>query len=193
MIASLEGLVAAKKDAHIIIHTSGGVGYKVHVSSETQRALPPVGGSVKLSTFLYLRQDALELYGFVGEAELELFELLNTVSGIGPKAAMNILGSSAPQKLCQAIASGDEQALTRVSGIGKKMAAKVIMELKDKVREIVGSTGDAEFIRDAEVFEALRALGYGERQIQEALRSMPDDAKRAEDRVRQALKLLGRK
>ena len=193
MIASIEGVLAVKKDTQVIIHTSGGVGYVVYVSAETQRMLPSVGNSVKLSTFLYLRQDALELYGFLSEQELELFKLLNTVSGIGPKAAMNILGSSTTQKLRQAIAAGDEQALTRVSGIGKKMAAKVIMELKDKVRETVGSTDNAEFVRDAEVFEALRALGYGERQIQEALRSMPDDAKRAEDRVKQALKFLGRK
>lgn len=193
MIAFLEGILAAKRDTHVIIHTSGGVGYTVHVSSDAHRTLPTIGSAVKLFTFLYLRQDALELYGFVSEQELELFELLNTVSGIGPKAAMNILGSSVPQKLRQAIASGDESALTRVSGIGKKMAAKVIMELKDTIRETVGSAGDTELIRDAEVFEALRALGYGERQIQETLRNMPDDVKRAEDRVKQALKLLGRK
>lgn len=191
MIASLEGTLATKKEKFVVLDVAG-TGYKVFVSSETNLTLPHEGAKVKLYTFLYVREDALELYGFASENERALFELLNTVSGIGPRAAMNILGASSVQKLQEAIAHGDESILTAVSGIGKKLAARVIAELKEKVRETIHYESGAKNIGDSEVFEALRHFGYGERQIQEVLRKLPADVTKVEERVRAALKMLGR-
>ncbi|MDP3963313.1 MAG: Holliday junction branch migration protein RuvA [bacterium] len=191
MIASINGILAVKKDKYIVIET-GGIGYKVFVSGESQLALPKEGVEIKLRTVHHVREDAMELYGFVTETEKNLFELLNTVSGIGPKAAMNILGAASPKKLSEAIAHGDEAILTTVSGIGKKLAGKIIMELKDKMREEIRYEGAGEAAADMEVFEALRALGYGERQIQEALRKLPVETKRVEEKIKIALKMLGR-
>lgn len=191
MIGFLRGKLAAKKDKHIIVDV-GGVGYKVFVSHESQLNLPKEGEEVTLWTVLHVREDAMELYGFTTETEKGLFELLNTVSGIGPKAAMNILGAASPRKLQEAVAHGDEAILTTVSGIGKKLAAKIIMELKDKIREEIRYEGKGEAVADMEVFEALRALGYGERQIQEALRKLPKEAVKVEEKIRTALKMLGR-
>jgi len=191
MIASLEGILSAKKEKFIVVE-SGSIGYKIFVSHETVIKLPHEGSKVKVWTVLHVREDAMELYGFATENEKELFELLNTVSGIGPKAAINILGATNPQKLQEAIAHGDESILTAVSGIGKKLAAKIIMELKDKVRETIRYEGTESNVGDMEVFEALRSLGYGERQIQEVLRKIPPELNRVEDRIKSALKMLGR-
>lgn len=191
MIASLEGTLSAKKEKFVVVDVAG-VGYKVFVSNETNLTLPQEGGKVKLHTFLYVREDALELYGFATEEERALFELLNTVSGIGPRAAMNILGASSPKKLQEAIAHGDEGILTSVSGIGKKLAFRVIAELKDKVREVIHYEGGGKNVGDSEVFDALRHFGYGERQIQEVLRKLPADITKVEERIRSALKMLGK-
>ncbi|MDO8558488.1 MAG: Holliday junction branch migration protein RuvA [bacterium] len=191
MIASLEGILSSKKEKFVVLDIAG-TGYKIFVSNETNLTLPQEGGKVKLHTFLYVREDALELYGFATENEQMLFELLNTVSGIGPRAAMNILGASSPQKLQEAIAHGDEGILTAVSGIGKKLAARVIAELKDKIREVIHYEGGTKNIGDSEVFDALRKFGYGERQIQEVLRKLPADLTKIEERIRSALKMLGK-
>lgn len=191
MIASLQGVLTSKKEKFVILEVTS-IGYKVFVSHETHIKIPQEGDVVKLYTILHVREDAMELYGFAEESEKELFELLNTVSGIGPKAAMNILGATSPQKLQEAIAHGDESILTTVSGIGKKMAAKIIMELTDKMRESIHYRGEKANVGDSEVFEALRSLGYGERQIQEVLRKIPQEIPRIEERIKAALKLLGR-
>ena len=191
MIASLEGILAVKKEKFIILNV-GGIGYKVFVSSETHLTLPQEGEQVKLHTFLYVREDALELYGFATEKEERLFELLKMVPGIGPKAALNVLGALAPQKLQEAIAHGDESMLTAVSGIGRKLAAKIIAELKEKIRDEIGYEGKGATVGDMEVFDALRALGYGERQIQEVLRKLSPETAKVEERIRAALKMLGR-
>ena len=190
MIAFLEGKLASKKEKFVITDVAG-VGYKVFVSRETHTTLPQEGQNVKIYTILYVREDAMDLYGFSTEVEKNLFELLITISGIGPKAAMNILSASSTQKLQEAIAHGDERILTSVSGIGKKLAAKVIMELKEKMRESIHYIDKGENIGDLEVFEALRSLGYGERQIQGVLRKVPDSVKKVEERIKRALKILG--
>src|SRR3989338_6112921 len=189
MIATLQGVLTQKKDKFIVIDVSS-MGYKVFISQETQLTLPKEGENVKIWTVLHVREDAMELYGFATETEKNLFELLNTVSGIGPKAAMNILGAASPKKLAEAIAHGDEAILTTVSGIGKKLAAKIIMELKEKIRKEIHYEGKGEAVADMEVFEALRGLGYGERQIQEALRKLPAEAKKVEEKIKAALKML---
>lgn len=191
MIASIGGILSEKEEKYVVIEV-GGVGYKVYISRETQITLPQLGDAVKLMTVAHYREDSQDLYGFSTRLEKDLFEMLNTVTGIGPKAAMNILGASQPKKLLEAIAHGEEDVLTSVSGIGKKMAAKIIMELKEKVGAITGLEKGGTNIGDYEVLEALRALGYGERQIQEALRSLPDNMARVEDRIRAALRKMAR-
>jgi len=158
MISLVSGTLEVKKEKYVVVNANG-VGYKVFVSPETLSKIPKIGGQVKLYTNLHMRQDALELYGFLAEEELQLFETLNGVSGVGPKAAMGVLGVASPRKIKEAIAEGDEAILTRVSGVGRKTASKIILELKEKVREEIRYIGGVQNVADSEVREALGALG----------------------------------
>lgn len=191
MIALVIGKLEAKKGRYVVIN-AGGIGFRIFVSAETLSKMPKVGQTACLHTHLYLRQDALELYGFLTEEELTFFEMLNAVSGVGPKAAMGILGVAAPGKIKEAIAEGDETLLTRVSGVGRKTASKILLELKEKVREELRYVGRIANVADSEVREALEALGYGERQVRDVLKRIPDSVKKVEERLREALRLLGR-
>lgn len=192
MISLISGKLESKKDKYVVVDAAG-VGYRVFVSPETLSKVPKIGGTVKLHTLLYVRESAMELYGFLAEEELVLCEMLTAISGIGPKAAMSILAIASPQKIKEAIAEGDDTILTRVSGIGRKTAQKVILELKERVREELRYIGKIENVLDSEVRDALQALGYGERQIRETLKQVPDSVKKVEERVRAALKVLGKR
>src|SRR3989344_2523986 len=132
MISLLEGTVEFKGDRFLILNT-GGVGYKVFLPAETLRTTPATGSSIKLWTHLHVREDSLELYGFFFLPELDLFETLISVSGVGPKSALGILGVAPIDTLKRAIAAGETAYLTKVSGIGKRMAEKIIVELRDKM------------------------------------------------------------
>jgi holliday junction DNA helicase RuvA len=191
MIAYIEGQLETKKEKFVVI-AANGIGYKIFASHETLSKLPAEGEKTRLFTVLHVREDAMELYGFADEIEKSMFELLNTISGIGPKMAMNILGASGTKMLAEAIAEGNEDVLTKVSGVGRKTAAKIIMELKDKVREEIKYTGSIANAGDMEVREALVTLGYGERQAHEVLRKLPAELTKVEERIKAALKMLGR-
>ena len=165
-----------------------GIGYKVFVTTDT--ALDRNNGdSVFLWTHLAVRETTLDLFGFSEREELETFELLITISGIGPKTALGILNVASPSMLRQAVASEDTSYLTKVSGIGKKNAEKIVLELRDKLavskddkRTDLRSEGDA--------LEALVSLGYSEREARNALKQVPKEIEGAAERVKQALKQL---
>lgn len=171
----------------------GGIGYKVFVGPETIRKSPEKGGGVKLWTHQYVREDTLELYGFLRYAELELFELLISISGIGPKSGLGVLAIAPVDTLKKAIATGDTSYLTRVSGIGKKMAEKIILELKEKLAG-KGTAVEAPELKDeADAIDALISLGYSQREAREALHAVPREFAGVEKRVKEALKRLGGK
>lgn len=190
MISALSGTVLLK-DLHSLVVDVGGVGYKVSVTTET--ALEALLDSpIFLWTHLAVRETSLDLYGFLEKESLEVFELLITISGIGPKSALGILNVATPSMLRQAVASGETSYLTRVSGIGKKNAEKIVLELKDKLKvsEVDASTSSAQVMAEGDALEALVSLGYSERDAREALKKVPKETAGASERVKAALKLL---
>ena len=140
-----------------------------------------------------MREDSQELYGFLHYPELELFELLIGISGIGPKGALGVMAIAPVDTLKKAIASGDTSYLTRVSGIGRKTAEKVVLELKEKLAGRGVSVSAPELKDEADALDALVALGYSQREARDALAAVPQDITSIEKRVREALKRLGGK
>lgn len=191
MIACLDGKIELKGEKFFIIAT-GGVGYKVFAGAETLRALPEKGFTAKVWTHQYVREDALELYGFSRYAEVEFFETLIGISGIGPKGALGVLAIAPVDTLKKAIAAGDTTYLTRVSGIGRKTAEKIVLELKEKMAG-KGVLIDAPELKDeADVLEALISLGYSRSEAREALGQVSANITSVEKKVGAVLKLLGK-
>lgn len=178
----------------------GGVGYKLTVSATTHASIGgKVGSEVKLFSYLAVREDAMELYGFYSEEELDAYKLLTTVSGIGPKAAIAILSVFTPKTLAAAIASGDTRAIARANGVGSKTAARVVLELKDKFslfgegEDIPAEGGSyaptAASSGFAEATEVLTVLGFSRAEIANALKKA-DPSLDSEALVKYALKQL---
>lgn len=191
MISFLDGTIEMKGEKFVVMNVAG-IGYKVFVGQETLHKIPEKGANVKIWTHQYVREDALELYGFLHFAELELFETLIAISGIGPKGALGVLGVAPVDTLKKAIASGDTSYLTRVSGIGKKTAEKIILELRDKMAgKGVSSMEAPELKEEADALDALIQLGYSQREARETLQQIPREIEGAEHRVKAALKKLG--
>ncbi len=163
MIHSIQGRVKAKHPAGVVIDI-GGVSLEASVSVPTADHLPEVGENVELRTYLNVREDALELYGFSGEDELALFKMLIAVSKIGPKLAMGILSGASPDEFKRMIVAGDVAALTALPGIGQKTAKRIIVELKEKLVESIDATvlpGDGELPDQfSDALAALTALGF---------------------------------
>lgn len=190
MIGSLKGFVG-HKDTNTLIVDVNGVGYKVFVTGDTSIAVSE-GDEVALFTYMAVRETALDLFGFLDRDTLNVFELLITISGIGPKTALSILNVATPGMLRQAVASDDTSQLTRISGIGKKNAEKIVLELRDKL--VTTSEDKSGNVRaDGDVAEALLSLGYNERDIREVIKKLPKDEGSASERVKIALKLLSEK
>lgn len=188
MIGYLEGQVRAVRLTYAIV-SAGGVGYKMYATKETLARLK-IGSSAALWTYLAVRENALDLYGFVEEEELRFFELLLTVSGIGPKSALAILDIATVETLRSAISGGNASYLTKVSGIGRKTAEKIVLELKDKVG-LASDSASRTLTGDEEALEAMKALGYSQAEAREALRKVPGEIEGASERLREALKILG--
>src|SRR3990167_6436381 len=189
MIGHLEGKVLFKGERYVVLDV-GGVGYKIFVSASSKNL--SIGESAKLWTHLHVKENALELYGFLLQAELEFFESLILISGIGPKSALGVLSLAPVDALKRAISSGDTSYLTKVSGIGRKTAEKIVLELKDKFGfGKVGYVGD-EFKEDTDILDALLALGYSQRESREILQKVPASVKGREKRLKEALKMLGK-
>lgn len=189
MIAQLEGKIAGFRGNSVIVMT-GGVGYQVFVSAYT---LGKLAGqeTVSLSIHTHVREDALALYGFLQDDEREMFELLISVSGIGPKVGLSILSIADVKTIRLAIVNKDPGILTRVSGVGKKTAEKVIVELQNKVEAVAGED-HADAAAGQEALEALTSLGYSVTEAREALKLVSPEIKDVGTRIRQALKNLGK-
>jgi holliday junction DNA helicase RuvA len=187
MIGTISGTVR-HKELNLIIVDVAGIGYKVFTTPDIALdALP--GEPIFLWTYLAVRETALDLYGFLSKDTLDLFEMLITISGIGPKTALGILNVATPEMLRQAVATEDTSYLVKVGGIGKKNAEKIVLELKDKLITTAADFEGAE--RGAgDVMEALLSLGYAERDVRDALKKMPKDLASTSERVKYALKLL---
>ena len=184
MIGHLEGDIRAVRPTFCIL-SAGGVGYKVFCTKETLATLRQ-DGRASLWTHLAVRESILDLYGFTSEEELRFFDLLLMVSGIGPKSALAILDIAAVETLRSAIAGGNAGYLTKVSGIGKKTAEKIVLELRDKVG--VGGEGTTASLKgDEEALEALKSLGYSGSEARDTLRKVPSEFSNANDRLREAL------
>lgn len=191
MIACLEGKVIFKGERFLILDVNA-VGYKVFITPETFKNIALDDQKIKLWTHLYVREDILELYGFLEYPELEFFESVIKVSGIGPKTALGVLNVAPLDNLKKAIASGETSYLTEVSGIGKKVAEKIVLELKDKMGFKEGMT-EGMGQEDLDVLDALKSLGYSISEAREVLKLVPSDIKGVQDRLKQTLKFLGKK
>jgi Holliday junction DNA helicase RuvA len=165
-----------------------GVGYKVFTTDEILRSIK-IGSTATLWTHLSVRETALDLYGFAEQDSLSLFELLITISGIGPKTALGIMNISSPQTLRRAVSSGDLAYLTKVSGIGRKLAEKIILELREKL-SAYGEEEHQDLKGETDALEALKSLGYSERDARESLKKIAGEDVSAGDKVKKALKIL---
>jgi Holliday junction DNA helicase RuvA len=193
MISHLKGTVIFSGDKFVILDVAG-VGYKIGVTPDALRkSISEKGKEISLWIHLAVREDSMSMYGFLERQELELFEMLIGISGVGPKSAIGVLSVASVDALKSAIASGDTSYLTKVSGIGKKNAEKIVLELRDKLGGPDGS-GGTETGRKEEVdaIEALKSLGYSQREAREALKDVADSVKGTSARVKAALKNLGK-
>jgi len=191
MISYLEGKILDTSEKFFVVNING-IGYKVFSHAGILAKIPEIGQSVKIWTHLYIREDAMDLYGFLTQEDLSFFEMLISISGIGPRSALGILEVAPVSSLKQAIVSEDESFFTKVSGIGKKTAQRLILELKSKlIKTVVLERGDFKDMGDA--FEALVSLGYRASDVRWILNELPKDGGNVETKVKEALKKLGRK
>lgn len=199
MIATLNGKLIIKELNYVVIEC-GGVGLKCFVTQNTHAAIGNIGENVFLYTYLSVREDALDLYGFAENSELEVFKLITSVSGVGSKIGLAILSEFTADKIMLYIASGDAKSLTAAAGVGIKLAQRIILELKDKVGSI--STGNASFDIKAvgnattntsskEAIEALVSLGYSQSEASLAVGRL-DPSLDTNELIKQALKSLAR-
>ncbi|RJQ37627.1 MAG: Holliday junction branch migration protein RuvA [Dehalococcoidia bacterium] len=194
MISNLTGTLEAMGDDWVVVNV-GGVGFKVFVPNSDLSQIGSPGGKVKLFTHLHVREDNISLFGSTSQEELGLFEVLIGVSGIGPKLALAMLSVMEPEKLAAAIATSNSLMLTRIPGIGKKTAERIILELKDKVSAGMLAISAPELApENAEVLAALVSLGYSTSEAAQAVSSLPRDSKLGlEEKIRLALSYYGGK
>ena len=197
MYAHIEGIVA-EKDQDSIVLDAGGVGYLLNVSGATLSMAPAVGERMKLYCVLNVREDAMELCGFYSREEKRMYERLRSVSGVGSRTALQILSALSVRDLSIALVSGDAAALTRVPGIGKKTAQRLVLELKDKVDD-AQLTAQAASISpkvnakgtEAEAIAALVSLGYSSAEAAKAVSQVADQTQEADKLIFLALRGLG--
>ena len=191
MISSIHGTLERGGPNWAIVRV-GGFSIKVNVPALSLNGLGAPGTAIDLHTHLHLREDAIALFGFATEEELSLFQALITVSGVGPKLALSILSVLSPEHLALAIASGNPDTLTGVPGIGKKIAARVVLELKDKLGKEWLVERPALAPESSDVLAALAALGYSAAEAMQAVSHLPPGTAYLEERVTAALQYLGR-
>jgi len=189
MIAYLKGKIINKGQGFIILEANK-VGYQVFVNP-TQYTELEIGQEIELYTHHHIREDAMDLYGFNTLEDLEMFELLLGISGIGPKSALGVLAISSVTEIRETIAQGDSSLLTKVSGIGKKTAERIVLELREKVAHLV-SPEQAGTLASSDEIDALMALGYSLQQARETLKKVDPKIKDSGQRIKEALKNLGK-
>ncbi len=198
MYAYINGKIADKANNYVVID-AGGVGYKIYMSPTTIEKLKDVGEMQKVHTYYYVREDNISLYGFLSNEELRMFELLLSVSGIGAKSAVQILASITPSAFALAVISNDVSKIVKIPGIGNKTAARIILELKDKLKTEQAMTKDEkieqaihEDNKDSEAVTALQVLGYTSKEIDKALESIDIRGLGVEEIIKKALGILGK-
>ncbi|MFA6386767.1 MAG: Holliday junction branch migration protein RuvA [Candidatus Paceibacterota bacterium] len=192
MIAYLEGEIIHLTDKFIIINTLN-VGYRVSVTPQTI-SLCTLGKKTSLFIYTAVRENSIDLYGFKDINELSFFELLLDVSGIGPKGALGIIALAPVETIKRAIATGDVGYLNKVSGIGKKTAEKIIIELRDKLKDYKNDTDTKATLRDeSDILEALKSLGYSQNEARDSLHEVPSTVIGTNARIKEALKILGKR
>lgn len=188
MIGYIEGEIIHKEDRFLVV-LANSIGYTIFATPRTI-ADTTLGSATRFWTHLSVKEDALDLFGFAERDELSLFRLLIGISGIGPKSALNVLSLADTGTLLHAIQSGDSAYLTKVSGIGKKLAEKIVLELREKAGTITTNTSGVP-IAETEAIEALEALGYQPRDTRELIRVLAKEHSTAQDIIRKALQTLG--
>lgn len=200
MIYSISGVILNLEQNHVVIEC-GGIGYSVRTSMTSLSKLGGIGDKVKMYTYLHVREDALELFGFNELNELKIFKMLISISGVGPKAAISLLSDLTPEKFALCVASGDSKSLTKAQGIGLKTAQRIVLELKDKIAKeqvakgVVGetisnvtlNTGNA-----SEAISALEVLGYSRSDATQIITKL-DSNMSVEEMIKSGLKALAGK
>ena len=196
MFAYIKGNLVEKTNTYVVVETAG-IGYKIFMSQTAINSLQNLGEEVKIYTHYYVREDNISLYGFLSNEELKMFELLLQVSGIGAKSAIAMLSQITPSSFALAVISNDVSKLVKIPGIGKKSAERIILELKDKLKneQAIAKTEEVKAVinkteEDDEVIEALQVLGYNKKEIVKALEGLDRANLGIEDTIKQVLKLL---
>ena len=193
----IKGTLAVKAENYIVVDAAG-VGYRIYTSLNCVEKAGSIGSEITVYTYLNVREDAMELYGFINEDERKMFMLLISVSGVGPKAGLALLSVATPDRLATAIVTGDEKLITKASGVGPKAAKRIILELKDKIdNTMLGVDSDGviasveEVITDsrAEAMSALMALGYNSQEAKSVLVKL-DASLSTEELIKRALTQL---
>ncbi|MCQ2462250.1 MAG: Holliday junction branch migration protein RuvA [Clostridia bacterium] len=188
-----------RTDANAVVLDCGGVGFFLNTTLTTSSKVGSKGNTATLYTHLSVKEDALDLYGFIDEAELDFFRLLISVTGVGPKAALSILSLLTPDKLAMCIASGDSKTITKAPGIGPKIAQRIVLELKDKMKSAMPVFASDSFVQEvaavssssntSQAVEALTALGYAQNEAAAAVSKL-DASLSTEELIKKALKAL---
>ena len=199
MIAYIKGTLEMKLNDSIVVEANG-VGYKIYMAQNAIEKSGNIGDTVKIHTHYHVREDNISLYGFLTSEELNMFEILISVSGIGAKSALTILANIEPHSFALAIITNDEAKLTKIPGLGKKTAARIILELKDKMKKIdledcvkeekIGNIQIDDNIQEA--ISALQVLGYNKKEIEKALEKETLNGLCVEDIIRKGLAILSR-
>ncbi len=192
MVHTVFGKLAAKGDRFVVVET-GGLGLKIATNARNLKDAGAVGGTVKLFTHLHVREDGMDLYGFLTEQELAFFEMLISVSGVGPKSALSILDVANLDELSAAIKEGRPDLLTRASGIGTKTAERIIVELRTKVQVVRSDRVVEKMEGDADIVEALTGLGYRREEARAAVAKVDAKIRGTEERLKAALAVLSKK
>ncbi len=199
MVAYIKGIIGSKNENSLVIETNG-IGYKIYTSLSTIEKTGQEGSEIMLYTHLYVREDNMSLYGFISKEELGMFELLISVSGVGPKAAISIISGMSPSKFGLAVITDDVKTLVRAHGVGAKTAQRIILELRDKISKdkenfiqkgenpVQSSSGDN--TRVSEAISALMVLGYTALEASRAVSSVYSDALDLETIIRDSLKKM---
>lgn len=199
MIAYIKGILEMKFENYVVIDVAG-IGYKVFMSEKTIEEIGNIGDNIKVYTHYHVREDDISLYGFKTNEELNMFELLLGVSGIGAKSAINMLSNITPSSFALAVITNDISKLTKIPGIGAKSAARIVLELKDKLKTIEAVQKESPKIKEAiqednkckEAIQALQVLGYNRKEIEKVLEKIDKDSLTLEDIIRKSLSMLGR-
>lgn len=198
MFSYIKGTLEVKTINYIVVDVNG-IGFKIFMSESAIQRLGEIGQTVKIYTYMNVKEDEISLYGFITNEELRMFELLISVSGVGAKSAITMLSVITPSKFALAVISNDVKSLTKIPGIGQKSAQRIILELKDKLKteeaiksnDIDITTNIVENNNLEEAVQALKVLGYTRQEIEKVLSKIDINSLTVEDIIRKALSFLG--